>query len=100
MKILLKYLKEYKGEIYIGDLNIKDINSNVISNSFTYVSQNSYINNDSIKSNIIYDRDINDSEYENVINLCNLNTLRNRSILRDKYVIEDNGLNIMSWISC
>lgn len=94
MKILLKYLKIYKGEIYINNKNIKDMNSNVIQNSFTYVSQNSYINNDSIKNNIIYDRDINDSEYENVINLCNLNTLRNRSILRDKYVIEDNGFNI------
>ena len=94
MNILLKYLKIYKGEIYINNKNIKDMNSNVIQNSFTYVSQNSYINNDSIKNNIIYDRDINDSEYENVINLCNLNTLRNRSILRDKYVIEDNGFNI------
>lgn len=94
MKILLKYLKNYKGEIYINNKNIKDINSNIIQNSFTYVSQNSYINNDSIKNNIIYDRDINDSEYENIINLCNLNTLRNRSILRDNYIIEDNGFNI------
>ncbi len=94
MKILLKYLKNYKGEIYINDKNIKDINSNIIQNSFTYVSQNSYINNDSIKNNIIYDRDISESEYENIINLCNLNTLRNRSVLRDKYIIEDNGFNI------
>lgn len=49
MKILLKYLKEYKGEIYINNINLKDINSNIISNSFTYVSQNNYINNDTLK---------------------------------------------------
>lgn len=94
MKILLKYLKEYKGEIYIGDLNIKDINSNVISNSFTYVSQNNYIINDTLKNNIIYHRNISNEEYEKMINICNLNILRSRSILRDNYVIEDNGFNI------
>lgn len=94
MKILLKYLKEYKGEIYINDLNIKDINSNIISNSFTYVSQNNYIINDTLKNNIIYHRNITNEEYEKMINICNLNTLRGRSILRDNYVIEDNGFNI------
>ena len=29
-----------------------------------------------------------------MINICNLNILRSRSILRDNYVIEDNGFNI------
>ena len=91
---MAKYLKEYKGEIYIGDLNIKDINSNVISNSFTYVSQNNYIINDTLKNNIIYHRNISNEEYEKMINICNLNILRSRSILRDNYVIEDNGFNI------
>ena len=33
-------------------------------------------------------------DYEKMINICNLNILRSRSILRDNYVIEDNGFNI------
>ena len=37
---------------------------------------------------------INDEEYEKMINICNLNILRSRSILRDNYVIEDNVFNI------
>ena len=94
MKILLKYLREYKGNILINNINLKDINSNIISNSFTYISQNNYINNDTLKNNIIYYRDISTNEYEKVINICNLETLRSRSILRDNYVIEDNGFNI------
>lgn len=49
MKILLKYLREYKGNILINNINLKDINSNIISNSFTYISQNNYINNDTLK---------------------------------------------------
>lgn len=94
MKILLKYLREYKGNILINNINLKDINSNIISNSFTYISQNNYINNDTLKNNIIYYRDISTNEYEKVINICNLETLRSRSILRDNYIIEDNGFNI------
>ena len=94
MKILLKYLREYKGNILINNINLKDINSNIISNSFTYISQNNYINNDTLKNNIIYYRDISTKDYEKVIKMCNLETLRSRSILRDNYVIEDNGFNI------
>lgn len=94
MKIILKYLKDYKGDIFIDNVNIRDINSNIIHNSFTYVSQNSYIINDTFKNNIIYFRDISDYEYENIIKICNLETLRSRSILRDNYMLEDNGFNI------
>ena len=94
MKIILKYLTDYKGEILFENINLKDINSSVIQDNFTYVSQNSYLNNDTIKNNIIYDRDISISEYEEIINICNLNKLRNNSKLRDNFIIEDNGFNI------
>ena len=43
--------------------NIKDIDSNIISNSMTYVSQNNFILNDTLKNNIIYGRKVNDEEY-------------------------------------
>ncbi len=94
IKILLKYLKEYKGDIYIDNVNIKDINENSILSNFTYVSQNSYLINDSLKNNITFYRNISDEEYENVINICNLNYLRSRKQLRDNFIIEDNGFNI------
>lgn len=94
MKIILKYLSDYNGNIYINDINLRDINSNVISNSFTYVSQNNYIVNDTLKNNIIYNRNISDSEYENVINICNLNTLRDNNLNRNNMIIEEDGFNI------
>ena len=94
MKILMKYIDDYNGEIYIGNYNLKDISSYVISDNFTYVSQNSYINNDTLKNNIIYGRNISDNDYEAVINICNLNKLRDNSKLRNSFMIEDNGFNI------
>ena len=94
IKILLKYLNDYKGNIYIDNKNIKDIDSNIISNSMTYVSQNNFILNDTLKNNIIYGRKVNDEEYERVIHICNLDTLRNSNKLRNNMIIEEDGFNI------
>ncbi len=94
IKIILKYLNDYEGSVYINNINIKDIDKGIIHNSFTYVSQNSYLINDTLKNNIIYDRSISDLEYEQVINICNLNSFRDSKNNRNSFMIEDNGFNI------
>ena len=93
IKILLKYLEDYKGDILIDNINIKDIDYNLL-NNITYVSQNNYLNNDTLKNNIIYGRNINDIEYEKIIEICNLKDLRDSKMLRNNFIIEDNGFNI------
>lgn len=94
IKILLKYLSDYKGNIKIDNKDLKNISRKSIQDSFTYVSQNNYITNDTIKNNIIYDRDIDDNDYKRIIDICNLNTLIESKYLKDNFVIEDNGFNI------
>lgn len=94
IKILLKHLNEYKGNIYINGINIKDINQNTLLDNITYVNQNNYLMNDTLKNNITFFRNINDDNYEKVINICNLNYLRDSKQLRDNFIIEDNGFNI------
>ncbi len=94
LKIILKYLTDYEGYVFINNINIKDINSNIISSNFTYVSQNNYLNNDTLKNNIVYDRDVSEMEYEEIIRLCNLDNLRDSKIERNNFLIEDNGFNI------
>lgn len=94
IKILLKYLNDYKGNIFIGNLNLKDIDRNTISNNFTYVSQNSYLNNDTLINNIIYGRDISLENYEEMIDICNLDNFRNSKKLRNNFLIEEDGFNI------
>ena len=94
LKIIMKYLSDYDGDIFINNVNLKDIDSSVISSSFTYVSQNSYLNHDTLKNNIVYDRNICEKDYEEIIHLCNLDNLRNSKIERNNFIIEDNGFNI------
>ena len=94
IKIMLKYLNEYEGNVYIDDINLKDISRSIIANSFTYVSQNSYLINDTLKNNIIYNRKVSDIEYERIIKICNLVEFRDSKKSRDEYMIEDNGFNI------
>lgn len=94
IKILLKYINEYKGTIKINNINLKDINNQVISNSFTYCSQDSYIESDTLKNNIIHNRIINDKDYEQILKICNVDKIRDKKILRDNFLIEDNGFNI------
>lgn len=94
VKIILKYFEEYEGEIYIGNVNLKDIAPSSISFNMTYVSQNSYIEHDTLKNNIIYGRNINDEEYERVLDICNLKKLRDSKLMRNNFMIEDNGFNI------
>ena len=94
IKIILKYLNEYKGNIYFDNVNLKDISEYVISYNFTYVSQNNFINNDTLKNNIILDRNVSEDEYEKVINICNLNKLRDSKFNRNNFIIEDDGFNI------
>lgn len=94
IKILLKYLNDYNGSIKIDNNDLKNISRKSIQNSFTYVSQNNYITNDTIRNNIIYDRNINDNDYKKIIDICNLNTLIESKYLKDNFMIEDNGFNI------
>lgn len=94
MKVIMKYLEEYEGDIYFGNINLKDISSNNIRKNITYVSQNNFINNDTFKNNIIYERNIDESQYEKVLEICNLNKLRDKNKSRNDFMIEEDGFNI------
>ena len=94
IKIILKYLDSYKGNIYFDNYNLKDISDYIISDNFTYVSQYNFLNNDTLENNIKLDRNISDEEYERVISICNLNILRDSKNNRNRFIIEEDGFNI------
>ena len=89
IKILLKYLNDYKGNIFIDNKNIKDIDSNIISNSMTYVSQNNFILSNKLRNNMIIEEDgfnISGGERQKIILA--------RSILKDsEFIILDEALS-------
>ena len=94
MKILMKYFEDYEGNVYLGNVNLKDISQEIIAFNFTYVSQNNYINNDTFENNIIYERITDEQTYEKVLDICNLKELRNKNKDRNDFLIEEDGFNI------
>ncbi len=93
-KILLKYIESYKGSIKINDINLKDINNDIIRNTFTYISQNEILLSDTIKNNIILNRDISDNQYNEIIKICNVDKIIDNKPLRNNFLIEEDGFNL------
>ncbi len=94
IKIILKYINNYEGDIYINNYNLLDIDNDIIKNSFTYVSQNEILFSDTLINNIILDRNISLKEYERIIKLCKVNKIRDDKKFRNMFYIEENGFNL------
>lgn len=94
IKIILKYIDGYKGDIYINNKNIKDVDRQILANSFTYVSQHNYLVMDTLKNNIVYNRNIKEEDYEKILKITNVDKIRDKFELRNNHLIEDNGFNI------
>lgn len=54
MKLVLKMYKEYEGEIYIDDVNIREIDPNYLRKNIVYINQNSKLFDRTIIENIMY----------------------------------------------
>ena len=94
IKILLKYIDNYDGQILIDNKNLKDYSSGSINNSFLYISQNEELFSQTIKQNIILDREISDKKYINVLKMCKVDEIIEQKKLRDNFYIEEKGFNI------
>lgn len=94
VKILLKYINSYEGEIYINGLNLKDISDETIKNSFTYVSQKETLFADTLENNIILNRNITLDEYEEILKISKVDIIRNTKKFRNLFYIEENGFNL------
>ncbi len=93
-KLLLKYINSYKGTIKINDISLKDINNDIIRNSFSYISQNEVLLTDTIKNNIILNRNIKEEKYNEVIKMCNVDKIIDNKPLRNNFLIEEDGFNL------
>ena len=87
MKMLLKYLDDYDGDIVIDDINIKDLDLSFLRDNITYVGQNEYLYNDTIYNNL----KIVDCSDEEIDKVCSITGLKNFDL---SYFLEENGLNI------
>ena len=94
LKILLKYLDNYEGSVFINNTDISLINNDDINENFVYVGQNEKLFNDTFKNNILLGRYVIDEDYDKVIKICELEKFRDSRKFKDEFMIESDGFNI------
>lgn len=94
LKLLYKYLQADRNKIFINNYDINDYSMSDIRSSITYVSQNELLFNDTIRNNILLDRDVHEVDYLNICKILHIDDIVKDNILGYDYILEENGINI------
>ena len=94
MKMLVRDIDEYKGDVKINGINIKDYSIKTIRENITYVSQREKILSDTIKNNITLDKEISPNELNKIINITKVDDILNNKTMRLDTILYDEGINL------
>ncbi len=83
-----------KGSIYLDKVNILDIDLYTIKNNILYVSQNEELFYGTIKDNIILDRNISNSLFHQVCQICEIDSIVAKKSLRYDSLLDPDSTNI------
>ena len=76
LKIIFKQLKDYGGTITLGNVNYNQITKEKLHEIIGYVTQDSYVFNDTVLNNIELGREDDSKKKENAITLSKIDTMR------------------------
>lgn len=74
-KMLLRFFEVLEGEIYIGGQEIKNLNVCQLRALFSYISQESYIFEDTLLNNIILFEEYDEQKFKQTVEICELEDL-------------------------
>ena len=94
LKIIYKYYDIGRDKVYLNNYDINDFTIKDIRRNITYVSQNELLYNDTIRNNIILERNIDEKTFIDVCNMAYVNEIIKDNILAYNYTLEENGANI------
>jgi len=94
LKLLYKYYNVKRDKIYLNNYDINDYSLQDIRENITYISQNEVLYNDTIRNNIILDRNITDEEFLKVCNMVYVCDIVKDNLLSYNYVLEESGANL------
>lgn len=73
LKLLMGYYNNYDGNIYLNGKELKNINKNVIRDNISYITQNSFIFDDTIENNLTFGNvKYNNADIQKVIKMVSL----------------------------
>lgn len=93
LKLLLRYIDIDFNHIKISNIDINHYHLENIRSDITYVTNNEYLFNDTIRNNILLYREINEEEFQHVCNICLVDELIKNNITGYDSMIEENGFN-------
>lgn len=93
-KMLNHNINDYKGNITIGSINIKDYSFNTLRTNILYISQKERLYNDTILNNITLSKNISKLKLNNILKLTKVNEIIDKKELRLNSFIYDNGFNL------
>ena len=90
MKILMRYYYVPYGMCKIKNIDINHYHLENIRNNITYVSNNEYLFTDTLYNNIVFNREVSQDEFENVLRICEIDFIEDNNY---KMMVEENGFN-------
>ena len=93
LKMLLRYIDIDFNHIKISNIDINHYHLENIRSNITYVTNNEYLFNDTLRNNILLYREINEEEFLNVCNVCLVDDIIKNNITGYDSMIEENGFN-------
>ena len=87
-------IKDYKGNIFINNINIKDYSLKTIRQNILYVSQREELFNESIKDNILLGTHLKKEEFENILSITEVKEIIDKKNMRLETIIYDGGYNL------
>lgn len=92
LKLLKKYYKINRNQIFINDIDINDYLKKIIDENICYISQNEVLYTDTLYNNIDLYRNIEEEKIYESARICELDFIDNQ--LGYNMIIEENGFNL------
>ena len=93
LKMLLRYIDVDFNHIKISNIDINHYHLENIRSNITYVTNNEYLFNDTLRNNVLLYKEINEEEFQNICNICLIDDIVKNSVTGYDTMIEENGFN-------
>ncbi len=94
LKLLIKYYEVKRSMIFINGIDICDFSYATIKNNISYISQNEILYTDTIKNNIMLQRNIDEDKFLEICKICKVDQIVENLFLGYDTLLEENAHNL------
>lgn len=94
VQLLMRRYDNYQGNIYIGNVNIKNYSLNTIRNNIVYISQHEDIFSDTIRNNIVLNKNVSQKLLYAILKITKVDEIINKKSFKLDAILYDSGFNL------